>query len=100
MPNSFMHQILLYSGFFIALFALFCSLYACGRIAKFISGTKDLDWTAIANMTGDLASTKKTIQTLNNRINGMHSPKVAEQELMMQLLQNQQPKSNGKIIGG
>ena len=95
-----MHQVLLYSSFFIAIFALFTGLYACGRVANFISGTKDLDWTAIANMTGDLASTKKTIQTLNNRINGMHSPKVAEQELMMQLLQNQQTKPNGKIIGG
>jgi len=30
----------------------------------------------------------------------MHSPKVAEQELMMQLLQNQNTKPNGKIIGG
>ena len=95
-----MHQVLLYSAFFIALFALFIGLYACGRVAKFVSGTKDLDWTAIANMTGDLASTKKTIQTLNNRLNGMHSPKVAENELMMQLLQNQQTKPNGKIIGG
>jgi hypothetical protein len=57
-----------------------------------------LDWDAIANITGDLATTKKTIQTLNNRINGMHSPKVAEQELMMQLLQNQQQSQmNGKI---
>ena len=65
-----------------------------------LNATKDLDWTAIANMTGDLASTKKTIRTLNNRINGMHSPKVAEQELMMQLLQNQGQKQNGKIVGG
>jgi hypothetical protein len=31
----------------------------------------------------------------------MHSPKVAEQELMMQLLQNQgQNKPNGKMVGG
>ena len=30
----------------------------------------------------------------------MHSPKVAEQELMMQLMQNQQNKPNGKILGG
>jgi len=95
-----MYQVLLYSTFFIAIFALFFGLYACGRVAKVISSTKDLDWTAVANMTGDLASTKKTIQTLNNRLNGMHSPKVAEQELMMQLLQNQNTKPNGKIIGG
>jgi len=95
-----MHQFLLYSSIIIALFALFIGLYACGRVAKVLSATKDLDWTAIANMTGDLASTKKTIQTLNNRINGMHSPKIAEQELMMQLLQNQGQKQNGKIVGG
>jgi len=68
------------------------------RIGKFINSTSDLDWDAIANITGDLATTKKTIQTLNNRINGMHSPKVAEQELMMQLLQNQQNGvANGKL---
>jgi len=98
--NVKMHQFLLYSSIIIALFALFIGLYACGRVAKVLSATKDLDWTAIANMTGDLASTKKTIQTLNNRINGMHSPKIAEQELMMQLLQNQGQKQNGKIVGG
>ena len=95
-----MHQVLLYSTLFIALFALFIGLYACGRVAKVVNGTKDLDWDSIANITGDLATLKKTIQTLNNRINGMHSPKVAEQELMMQLLANQQNKPNGRIQGG
>ena len=95
-----MHQVLLYSSIFIACLALFIGLYACGRVAKVLSATKDLDWTAIANMTGDLASTKKTIQTLNNRINGMHSPKVAEQELLMQLMQNQQQKPNSSMQGG
>tara|TARA_Y100000361_G_scaffold153225_1_gene174520 strand:+ start:895 stop:1182 length:288 start_codon:yes stop_codon:yes gene_type:complete len=95
-----MHQVLLYSTFILAILALFIGLYACGRVAKVLSATKDLDWDAIANMTGDLATTKKTIQTLNNRINGMHSPKVAEQELMMQLMQNQQNKPNGKMLGG
>jgi hypothetical protein len=75
-------------------------LYACGRVAKINLATKDLDWSAVANMTGDLATIKKTIQTLNNRVNGMHSPKIAEQELLMQLMQNQQKKPNGKMIGG
>ena len=95
-----MHQLLLYSGFFIAVLALFFGLYACGRVEKVSSATKDLDWDAIANITGDLATTKKTIQTLNNRINGMHSPKLQEQELMLQLLQNQGNKTNGKMVGG
>lgn len=95
-----MHQVLLYIPFFIALLALFVGLYACGRVAKVLNATKDLEWDAIANITGDLATTKKTIQTLNNRINGMHSPKIAEQELMMQLMQNQQSKPNGRMQGG
>ena len=95
-----MHQLLLYSTFFIAFLALFFGLYACGRVAKITTAVKDLDWDAVANMTGDLATTKRTIQTLNNRINGMHSPKLQEQELMLQLLQNQQNKQNGKIMGG
>jgi uncharacterized membrane protein YccC len=93
-----MHQFLLYSTFLIASLALFFSCYAGARVGKFISATKDLDWDAVANMTGDLATTKKTIQTLNNRINGMHSPKVAEQELVLQLLHNQQNgMTNGKL---
>ena len=95
-----MHQVLIYSSLFVAIFALFIGLYACVRVAKISLATKDLDWDAVANMTGDLATTKKTIQTLNNRINGMHSPKVAEQELLMQLMQNQGQQKNGKVIGG
>tara|TARA_B100000963_G_C22434895_1_gene583847 strand:+ start:323 stop:610 length:288 start_codon:yes stop_codon:yes gene_type:complete len=95
-----MHQVLLYSTFFIAILSLFASLYACGRVAKLQIAVKDLDWDAVANMTGDLATIKKTIQTLNNRINGMHSPKLQEQELMMQLLTKQGEKQNGKMIGG
>jgi len=95
-----MHQFLLYSTLFIAILALFFGLYAQGRVAKLQLTTKDLDWDAVANMTGDLATLKKTIQTLNNRINGMHSPKLQEQELMLQLLQNQQQKPNGRMQGG
>lgn len=95
-----MNQVLLYSSFFFAFISLFFGLYACGRVAKVSLAAKDLDWNAVANITGDLATLKKTIQTLNNRINGMHSPKVAEQELMMQLLQNQGQQKNGKMLGG
>ena len=98
-----MDQFLLYSAFLCAILALILSLYAGARVGKFISSTKDLDWDAVANMTGDLATTKKTIQTLNNRINGMHSPKLQEQELMLQLLQSKQtPKHNGSngAMGG
>ena len=98
-----MHQFLLYFCLTTTFITLFLCLYACARVGKFISSTKDLDWDSIANMTGDLATTKKTIQTLNNRINGMHSPKIAEQERMLQMLQKQkQGQPNGKLhnMGG
>lgn len=98
-----MYQVLLYSSLFCSITALFLCLYACARVGNFIRSTEGLDWSSVANITGDLATLKKTIQTLNNRMNGMHSPRIQEQELMMQLLQNQQktqPMANGKINGG
>ena len=96
-----MYQILLYSSIILSTFTLFLCLYACARVGTFIKTTENLDWDAVANITGDLATLKKTIQTLNNRLNGMHSPKIAEQELLMQLMTKQQNQQvNGKIHGG
>ena len=96
-----MHQVLLYSVIFVSCISFLLALIACARVGQIIKSTDGLDWSSVANITGDLATLKKTIQTLNNRMNGMHSPKVAEQELMMQLLNNQQKQqTNGKIQGG
>jgi hypothetical protein len=98
-----MHQLLLYIGLFFALGAFLLSCIACARVGNFIKATKDLEWDNIANITGDLATTKKTIQTLNNRLNGMHSPKLADQELMLQLMTNKgnsQPNGKLKDVGG
>jgi hypothetical protein len=96
-----MNQFLLYSSIIFTTFTFFLCLYACARVGNFIKSTEGLDWSSVANITGDLATLKKTIQTLNNRMNGMHSPKVAEQELLMQLMTKQQNQQvNGKIHGG
>jgi hypothetical protein len=96
-----MHQVLLYSSIILSTFTLFLCLYACARVGNFIKSTEGLDWASVANITGDLATLKKTIQTLNNRMNGMHSPKIAEQELLMQLMTKQQNQTvNGKVSGG
>ena len=96
-----MYQVLLYSSIILSTFTLFLCLYACARVGNFIRSTEGLDWSSVANITGDLATLKKTIQTLNNRMNGMHSPKIAEQELLMQLMTKQQNQQvNGKIQGG
>ena len=96
-----MYQVLLYSSLIFTTFTFILCLYACARVGNFIKSTEGLDWSSVANITGDLATLKKTIQTLNNRMNGMHSPKLQEQELMMQLLNNQQKQQvNGKMAGG
>lgn len=96
-----MYQVLLYSSIILSVFTLFLCLYACARVGNFIKSTEGLDWSSVANLTGDIATLKKTIQTLNNRMNGMHSPKIAEQELLMQLMTKQpQQQVNGKIQGG
>jgi hypothetical protein len=96
-----MHQVLLYSVIFLSCVSFLLALIACARVGQIIKSTEGLDWSNVANITGDLATLKKTIQTLNNRMNGMHSPKVAEQELLMQLMSKQQNnQSNGRIQGG
>ena len=95
-----MYHVLLYSSLIFTTITFFLCLYVGARVGKFIKMSEGLDWSNVANITGDLATLKKTIQTLNNRINGMHSPKIAEQELLMQLMQNQQKQQvNGKIQG-
>ena len=34
---------------------------------------QDLDWEQTASLTGDMATVKKSIQKLNNRLNGMEA---------------------------
>ena len=98
-----MTEILLIVFLSTTVITFFLCLYAHRRVTKMQESTKDLDWSALSNITGDLATLKKTIQTLNNRLNGMHSPKVADEEVMRYLannrVANQQNKSNG-VIGG
>jgi hypothetical protein len=98
-----MYEILIFLSLSTAILSFFLCYYAHVRITKILNATKDLDWSALSNITGDLATLKKTIQTLNNRLNGMHSPRVADEEIMRYMANKQvsaQQQANGKIIGG
>ena len=100
-----MYNFLFFLSFSLVVLSLFLCLYAHRRITRIVESTKDLDWSALSNITGDLATLKKTIQTLNNRLNGMHSPKVADEEIMRYMAnknvaQQRQNFNNDKIIGG
>jgi len=56
-------------------------IYACSRVGKVLNSVKGLDWDTIACLTGDIGTIKKSIQTLNNRINGLNSPKLNDELL-------------------
>ncbi len=92
-----MNYILYLTGAFSAL-SFVISLYAAARVGRFIRATDELSWDAIAGITGDLATVKKSIQTLNGRLNGMHSPRLVEETLLAQMQTAKAPVT--KQIGG
>ena len=76
-----MDQILLYASIIVASLSFFLCLYACGRVGKLLNSVKGLEWDTVATLTGDIGTIKKSIQTLNNRINGLNSPKLNDELL-------------------
>ena len=65
--------------------AILVALRAAARVAKFQKSLKDLDWEAIAKITGDIGSVKRSIQTVNNRINGMETSKGSAMDALAQV---------------
>jgi len=51
------------------------------RVGKLLNSVKGLEWDTVATLTGDIGTIKKSIQTLNNRINGLNSPKLNDELL-------------------
>lgn len=87
-------------GFFVVL--TLC-LIALARIGKFMRSVEELDWEAVAALTGDIGALKKSVQRLNNRINGMESrdPSMLLDAIAQQSIQQtMQPEANNKIKGG
>ena len=71
-------------------------LYVIARVAKFSKSLKGLDWQAVADITGDIGAVKRSIQRLNNRLNGLEKTAstpdaLAELALMHQQQQNVTP---------
>jgi len=96
----------IYLELFLFFFSFCCvalSLVACynahKRIDLTIEKTKDLDWSALSNLLGDVGTLKKTIQTLNNRMNGQHSPRAQVDEEIMRHMANRRVQ-NTKPLGG
>jgi hypothetical protein len=58
-----------------------------------LQSVKGLEWDTIATLTGDVGTIKKSIQTLNNRINGLNSPKLND-ELLQYAIKQQSNVTN------
>lgn len=87
-------------GFFVVFALCFIAL---ARIGKFMQATEDLDWEQVAALTGDIGALKKSVQRLNNRINGMESrdPSMLLDALAQQSIAPQQvAEPTNKIKGG
>ena len=76
-----MYQVLLYMSVILATVSFFLCCYACARVGKLLRSVKGLEWDTVATLTGDIGTIKKSIQTLNNRINGLNSPKLNDELL-------------------
>ena len=83
-----MNEILLYVSVILASVSFFLCLYACSRVGKLLNSVKGLEWDTVATLTGDIGTIKKSIQTLNNRINGLNSPKLND-ELLQYAIKHQ-----------
>ena len=79
----------------VALLALAVAVYTDRRVERQHKATEDLDWEAIAALTGDVGVVKRAIQKVNNRINGMERGEGVDAQAMQLLMQQQQvPPSN------
>ena len=79
----------------VAMLALAVAVYTDRRVERKHKATEDLDWEAIAALTGDVGVVKRAIQKVNNRINGMERGEGVEAQAMQLLMQQQQvPPSN------
>jgi len=86
----------------VALLALAVAIYTDRRVERQHKATEDLDWEAIAALTGDVGVVKRAIQKVNNRINGMERGEGVEAQAMQLLMQSQQqtPPSNTNGYSG
>lgn len=74
------------------------ALYAHARVRANEKVLADLDWETLANLTGEVGAMKRSLQKVNNRINGMTASDPVQILNELPKLQNSQ-QSNGRIGG-
>jgi hypothetical protein len=96
-----MYEYLLYGCIFFVLITFFLCLYACARVGKLIRVAQSLDWEQLALLTGEVASVKRSIMNLSNRVNGMNKGSlIKDLELIQEKEVQKEILNNGKLMGG
>ena len=71
--NNMMQNLLLYTCLGLVFCTFLMALYACRRVAINEKALGELDWETLADLTGQVAALKRSVQKTNSRMNGMTS---------------------------
>ena len=82
-------EYVIYTALGCSIVAFALSVIAGARVGKFMRATEHTDWETLANLTGDIASLKRSAQTLNNRLNGMNKAVVPQDQIIQQMIEHQ-----------
>ena len=74
------------------------ALYAHARVRATDKALKDLDWETMVTLTGEVATIKRSMQKLSNRLNGMQAADPIAVMAELPVLQNA-TKPNGRMGG-
>lgn len=91
---------IIYIALFGSFLAIFLSAIAIARVARWSRSVHDLDWEAVAALTGDVGAVKKSIQRLNGRFNGLDNA-APSYDWEQQIAEHYAQKQNGTgRVGG
>jgi len=96
MENLYIYAFWTLAGINLMVFGLY--LHEIAHVRSTEKALKALDWETIANLTGEVGAMKRSLQKVNNRINGMTA---SDPMQMLQELPRLQTvtKENGRIGG-
>lgn len=102
MITDYMPYLVAISACFFLVYVSITSLWLFrlhARVRDLKQATRDLDYSELANLIGDVASLKVSLKKTNGRITGLDSPKFNFEEQIAHGLQ-QQSTNNVRNIGG
>ena len=96
----FVPSFALYALCTVNLLVFFGALYAHARVRANEKVLEQLDWETLADLTGQVAALKRSLQKTNGRISGMTASDPISVLGELPVLQQPQPQQNGHMKGG